>query len=336
MEGCGMTDKGRWFRVYAIQLRDHPKFRALTGLELGAWTSLRSEAELRAGAVIADRDEAVLILKRRKIPRPAAMLNRLIDLALFDVDDEGRIHVHDRADHDRAEQSQEQQSHRRDHRRSEGQEGCDWCDVERWDRSHGPHGGWTPVVGGNVDSPQRVERGLPQPTQPSSATANSQPPQPAGEGLPHEDDSATAACRMFLNGGRWLGDQEYVEAWDDMDRRYGKAWVQSEIQPAFQRLHADNPKVKPWALKHAVELACAERVRASELERDRTAAEASRLERERERQKAESATEEDKRRASIMRRAVGLWIKRRPTEPVPTDFDELEAWLNDNESKAAA
>ncbi len=60
-----MSDKGRWFRVYALQLRDHPKFRSLTAVEIGAWTALRSEAELRAGAVIADRAEAILILKRR-------------------------------------------------------------------------------------------------------------------------------------------------------------------------------------------------------------------------------------------------------------------------------
>lgn len=94
-------DRGRWYRVYPRSIEEHPKFRSLIGVELGAWTALRSAAELRDRAMIQDRAEAVLILRRRKIPRPAAMLDRLIALALFDADDAGRISVHDRADHDR-------------------------------------------------------------------------------------------------------------------------------------------------------------------------------------------------------------------------------------------
>ena len=53
-----MSDKGRWFRVYARQVREHEKFRPMSALELGAWMALRSEAELRDKAMFADIDEA--------------------------------------------------------------------------------------------------------------------------------------------------------------------------------------------------------------------------------------------------------------------------------------
>ena len=139
---------------------------------------------------------------------------------------------------------------------------------------------------------------------------------------------------MFVNGGRWLSDSEYTTAWDDLDRRYTAEWVRAEIQPAYSELHAANPKVKPWDLLKAVEFRCADRARTEERKREQAVAEAERAESERLRQKAATATEEDKRRASIARRAVGLWLKRRPTEPVPTDFDDLARWLEQNEPGA--
>jgi hypothetical protein len=310
-----MSDKGRWFRVYARQIEEHPKFREMSGLELGAWLALRSAAELRDRAVIRDWDEAVLILRRRRIPNPKAMLQRLVDLTLFDVED-GRVVVHDRADHDRPQYPSDSPEATAERKRRSRAESNGHEDVTSRDgEGHDTHAGV-------------------QPQPPSPATANSKPPQP-GEGLPAAEDSATLACRYFVNGGRWLGDAEYVEAWEDLDRRFGKEWVRDEIQLAYTRLHSKNPKVKPWVLKHTVELALAERVRESEIEREQAQAEAARLERERLKEKAESVTDEERRRADITRRAIGLWIKQRPADPVPTDFDELEAWLNANESVAA-
>lgn len=95
-------EKGRWFRVYARQVDVHDKFRDLTAVELGAWLALRSEAELRDRACIRSRADALLALRRRRTPRPVHVLDRLVELRLFDVTDDGRIHVHDRADHDRS------------------------------------------------------------------------------------------------------------------------------------------------------------------------------------------------------------------------------------------
>lgn len=331
----GSDPRGRWFRVYARQVRQHEKFRTLSIVELGAWTVLRSEAELRDGALLTDRDDAVLILKRRKTPRPAAVLDRLIALRLFDVLEDGCIAVHDRADNDRSSMESGQQNHRRGHRRSEPAEGCEWCQVERWDRNAGTSGLWVdrgaPV---DVDSPQPVERGLPQQAEPADSHSPQPQPQPAEStaGLPGEDDSATAACRMFLNGGKWLSNSEYIAAWDDLDRRYTAEWVAGEIQPAFADLLAKNGKVNPWDLKKVVEWRCAERSRREDKQRERSQSEASKRETEQLRIKAEAATEEEKERAAIVRRAVGLWMKMRPTEPVPIDVKELAAWLDEQEA----
>ena len=310
-----MSDKGRWFRVYAVQLRDHPKFKPLSTLELGAWLVLRYEAELRHGAMFADRDDAILVLKRRRTPKPAAMLARLIEARLFDEDEDGRLHVHDRADHDRPQypsDAPEQVAERK--RKSRAAESR--------------HENVTTRDGASHDTHARVQ---PQPSSP--ATANSPQPQPSEDGLPDDDDSATLACRYFLNGGAWLGNEDYVQQWEELDRRFGNAWVKGEIPDSYRRLHEQNPKVKPWALLRTVEMALAERARKEELERERAEAEATAAERRRLQEKAAAATEEEKRRATVTRRAIGLWIKRRPTEPVPTDFDELEAWLNENEPK---
>lgn len=328
-----MSDKGRWFRVFPRQVEEHAKFRDLTAVELGAWTALRSAAELRDRALITDQAEAVLILRRRKVSRPAAVLQRLIDLRLFDVDEAGRVAVHDRADHDADEIGPEQRTHRRDHRRSEPTPNCGYCLIEKWDRAAAVHGAWVPRTV-DVDSPRFHPSGQPQKAAP--ATDNSPSPQmQSPPGLPGEADSATFACRMFVNGGRWLGDTEYTTAWDELDRRYTAEWVRPEIQPAYAEMHAKNPKVKPWDLLRAVELRLAERSRFEERQREQAIAEAEQAESERLRAKADAATDEDRRRASIMRRAVGLWIKHRPKEPVPTEFDDLARWLEQNEANGA-
>jgi len=155
-----------------------------------------------------------------------------------------------------------------------------------------------------------------------------------GETIPGESDTATIACRSLMDGGRWLGDREYVTAWEDLDRRYTAEWVRDAIQPAVAELTAKG-KVRAWDLKRLVDLRCAERSRTEENERQRRVADAARLESERLRAAAEAATEEERQRASIMRRAVGLWIKRKPTEPVPTDFDALASWLEQNGGQPA-
>lgn len=299
-------DRGRWFRVYPRMVKQHAKFRDLSGVELGAWTALRSECELRDGAAIDDQADAVLVLRRRRIPRPRAVLEGLVERRLFDVTSEGKLIVHDRDDHDRQKYPSDDRDKVSERQRK-----------SRASRArHDTHAGG-------------------QQAEPAPALSQ-QPAAPAARvGLPSEDDSATAACRKFLNGGTWLSNDEYVAAWDDMDRRFTREWVQSEIDPAFAELFAAKPKVRPWDLQHRVEFRCAERVRLEDRRRERTQEERDMAETEALRAKAEAATEEEKRRAEIVRRAVGLWLKQRPNEKVPSDFDELQAWLDRNEGAAA-
>jgi hypothetical protein len=82
-------------------VRQHPKFRGLSAVQLGSWLVLRSEAELRDGHCFADRADALTALRRRHTASAARMLDGLIALTLFDVQDDGSITVHDRSDHDR-------------------------------------------------------------------------------------------------------------------------------------------------------------------------------------------------------------------------------------------
>lgn len=301
-------DRGRWFRVYPRMVKQHPKFHDLNGLELGAWTALRSECELRDGCALDDVAEAVLVLRRRRVASPRRVFDGLVARHLFDVTDEGQVVVHDRDDHDRPKYPSDARDKVAERQRQ-----------SRASRArHDTHAG---------DSKQ------PQPAAPAFSI---QPAAPAARvGLPSEDDSATAACRKFLNGGTWLSNDEYVAAWDDMDRRFTREWVQSEIDPAYSELFEVKPKVRPWDLHHRVEFRCAERVRLEDRRRERTQEAAEKAESDALKAKADAATDEEKQRAEIVRRAVGLWLKQKPNEPVPSDFAELQAWLQRNGGAAA-
>ena len=253
-------DRGRWFRVYARSIEDHPKFRPLSGVELGAWTALRAAAELRDRAVFVDRDEAVLVLKRRKIARPGSVLDALIRARLFDEDDEGRIHVHDRADHDRSELSPEQQTHRRNHRRAEPTPGCEFCLAERWDRSIGAYGGWTPVdVGGDVDYSTSVDGGLPQHAE--AAPANStQPAAPATTPLAlidnDEPDGYIEACRLLTYFPR---NDDFRAEMTALDQEFGAEQVVDVLGQVHSQAVLDGKRLKPFELKNAAASVLAER-----------------------------------------------------------------------------
>lgn len=298
-------ERGRWFRVYARQLSHHDKFRHLTGLELGAWLALRSEAELRDSALIADRADAVLILRRRKIPRSRAVLEHLIGLRLFDVGEDGTIAVHDRADHDRPTYPSDEAE----------------AVTERKRKSRAVT---TRDMNGH-DTRARVQQADPAP-------ANSLQQADPAAGLPADGDSATVACRMFMDGGRWLGDPEYVKGWEEMDRRYSSEWVQEELTPAYAELLARG-KVRPWDLKRMTDLRCAERSRSEEKERQKLEEERQRARMEELAGKRVALTAEERERQDLMRRAIRTWKESGMVGDVPTDVNELRGWL---ESRGAA
>lgn len=312
-----MTDaRGRWFRVYARQIRQHDKFRHLTGLELGAWLTLRVEAELRDAAVIADRDEAVLILRRRKVSRAGSVMDRLVELHLFDIAADGSIAVHDRADHDRPTYPSDEAEAVAERKRLSRMVSRDESRVvtTRDINGHDTHAGV-------------------QPQQADSAPANSTQPTAPAAGLPADDDSATAACRMFLDGGKWLGDPEYVKGWEEMDRRYTPAWVQEEMPAAYAELLARGGKVRPWDLKRTTDLRCAERSRSEEKGRQKASEQRQQDEMDELAGKRAALTAEEKERQDLMRRAIRTWKESGMVGDVPTDLNELRGWL---ESRGAA
>ena len=198
---------------------------------------------------------------------------------------------------------------------------------------------WAPAYKSPWDKERTGTQGDAEVPESTQATPTSTPltsthissTQLASDSLPNETDSATIACRSLMDGGRWLGDTEYVAAFDDMDRRYTAEWVQQEIALAVKDLTARG-KVRAWDLKRFVELRCAERARAEENERQRQIMEANQAESERLRRAAETATEEEKERARLVRRAVGLWARKNPDKPIPEDRDQLAAWLQEQEA----
>lgn len=304
-----MTDsRGRWFRVYARQVEHHPKFRCLTGVELGAWMALRSACELRDSFLLADRAEALLILRRRRIARPAHILDRLIEARLFDLDDDGSVLVHDRQDHDRPKYPSDEPEETAERKRRSR------AVTSRDNDSHDTHA---------RDSQQQA--------------ASSKQPQPAEpaprEGLPAENDLATLACRLLANGGEWLGKPEYVAAWDDIEHRYGD-WAREELQPAYQTL-LEKKRWRPWDLKHEVERRCAERARREDLDR----AERIRIKEieETERIRAEQAEMSDEKREqqALFRKAMQLWRKHGAQGAVPTDPAKLPEFIARYERRPA-
>lgn len=209
-----------------------------------------------------------------------------------------------------------------------GDDGFNGPSFERWAPAYkSPWDAQRNGTQGNAEVPEGTQA-TPTSTQLTSTQLRSVPFD--DDVLPNETDSATIAARALIDGGRWLGDREWVTAFDEMDRRYTSEWVQAEIQPAVQAVMERTGKVRGWDLRRMVELRCAEKSRAETIERQNGIAEANRLEAERLRQQAEAATPEQRHRADVMRRAIRLWREKQPGEPIPTSFDELSAWLERN------
>lgn len=146
--------------------------------------------------------------------------------------------------------------------------------------------------------------------------------------LPNENDSATIACRLLPDGGRWLGDREYVAGWDDLDHRFSSKWVQERIGPAYVACKEKRGKVLAWDLKRMVELLCAEASRKEE--QDRKAAIQQReleLAEEHKRQIAES-TPQQREQARLQQAAIRIGL--RLGVDVPTDPAEVRAFVQEH------
>lgn len=169
--------------------------------------------------------------------------------------------------------------------------------------------------------------------EPSRAKPSREPAEPTNGALPAPEDSATIACRMLMDGGKWLSNREYVQEWEALDKRFGD-WVIPEIQPAYAELFTSAGKVKPWDLKREVERRLAERARADELAAEQARAERANREIEERERRIRDATPEEKERADYQRRAIALGL--RLGLQVPTDPTEVRAFVEEHSPRRAA
>lgn len=148
-------------------------------------------------------------------------------------------------------------------------------------------------------------------------------------GLPDENDSATIACRLMFDGGKWLGNKEYVEQWDDMDRRFTAEWVQAELPAAYQACAEarSDGRVRPYDLRRMVEQRCAERARGEENARQRSEKQQAALAEIARNAHAVTMTDEEKELQSLYRKATRIWTQGGMVEEVPEDVEKLRQWV---------
>lgn len=309
-------ERGRWFRVYARSVRQHPKFRDLTGLELGAWTALRSEAELRDGAMFLDRADATIVLRRRRVPAPARMLDRLLGLCLFDENADGTITVHDRADHDRPKYPSDDpekvkervQKHRTERVRNES--GND-TETTRYK---------------NETTPTRARSG-------AGAVSDSVSDSEGGaggvvtDGIPEGWDAPDAIVAYNAVTGRWPS--EKVIEWLN---RMSNDHPEEAIAEFLAKCYADDPNLGTLLSRTdtALKLDMHRRNRADELARKKAQAKAEAPHRQKERE----ATPEEREQAALQRQAIRLGVTL--GIPVPTEAEEVRKFVMKHGAKVVS
>ena len=188
---------------------------------MGAWLVLRAECELLDGHPITDRDEALLILRRHKAIRPATILDRLLEVRLLDVTDDGGYAIHDREDHDRPRSPSDEAEATRARKAAERARKAarDEEDVTT------SHESVTNDVTTSHESRARESR---------ASLANESEPEPAYEGGQDdpEKDPLTVICRLIGYWPKPADHAEYKVAVEEMERRYGIAWTLEAIPQA--------------------------------------------------------------------------------------------------------
>lgn len=306
--------RGRWFRVYARQIRQHPKFRDLNGLELGAWTALRSEAELRDSATFVDRADALLVLRRRRVPRPAAMLDKMVALGLFDVRDDGSIGVHDREDHDRPRYPSDDPDKVRErvqkHRDSRSNEPGNDDETTRYENSNDTH----------VRAPESGAGAA------SDSLSDEEPSRAREDELPEGWDAPDAIVAYHQITGRYPSDK--VIEWLN---RLSNDHPEEAIIRFLAEQYAENPNLGTLLSRTetALKLDLHRREKADQRARAQARAKAEEPYRQRERE----ATPEERERAKLQQQAIRIGL--RLGIPVPTEADEVRKFVMKHGSEAA-
>ena len=86
----------RWFKVWGSGLQTNPKWLALSLEERGAWITLMTIASaLEPAWCFQGAEHAGMLLGREGAENAQALLDRLIEVRLLDVTDDGALVVHD-------------------------------------------------------------------------------------------------------------------------------------------------------------------------------------------------------------------------------------------------
>jgi len=299
--------RGRWFRVYARMVGHHRKFRDLSAVELGSWTALRSECELRDGHLLTDKADARLILRRRHVPAAAKVLDRLIELHLFDVAEDGSVSVHDREDHDRPpypsddpEKVRERVNRHRESKRNED------------------------VTSGNekVTTPVRARSGAG-----AGDPSLSVPGEGSGERVPEGWDNPDVVVAWNNITGRYPSDR----VCDWLNRLSNDHPEEAIIRLLAEQWASEpNPRTLLSRTENELKLDAHRRNRAEESARNLARMKAEEPHRRREAE----ATPEEIERARLQRQAISIGLHR--GLPVPTDPREIRKFvMKHGEGKAS-
>lgn len=288
--------RGSWFRVYSRQIMVHPKFLALSHAELGAWLTLRSEADLLGGVPFPNRHVAILALRcRRGISE--RVLDRLIELRLLDLNSDGTIAFHDLADHDRPIYPSDARERVR----------------ERVARHRAGVTSGNESVTNGVTKPRTREQSRGEETREES--------EQSGPPLPNDDDPLTTICQLLMTTAP-IEDKKYRAKVDDQTKRYGAEWVSAAYRQAFHDFTSVGERPSRWDLLHHADKHLAGWVRAEEMRRE----DAAKVE---EQPRKELSAEEIERQ-ELMRKAIGIWVRGGRRGEVPTNTADLPAWLEAN------
>jgi len=83
-----------WFAV-EVSIIDHDKWMALTWDQRGKWIAVRALAERQPTDDFKDRGYLANLLKKEGDRTPGATIDKLIEVRLLDVGDDGRVSIHD-------------------------------------------------------------------------------------------------------------------------------------------------------------------------------------------------------------------------------------------------
>lgn len=178
------------------------------------------------------------------------------------------------------------------------------------------------------DTPARIAEAVGGGGKPLAASADDEV-----FGLPGADDPLTIVCELVMSAAP-IEDRDFREKVADQTRLYTAEWVIAAYRKAYQETIAESRRPQRWTLSKRAEVHLATWTRAEELKAVKGAAQRAAEEREALREAAEQVSPEERERQSLIRQAIGIWIKGGRQGQVPTDLKDLRSWIEANGAAA--